>query len=170
LRLAVLPEYIVARAALQVGVPSQKTEYILLRVKKQWHTTIDRVKSGRENIQFQEDNICNQKVAAELDAYFEKKLREFSVSLDIRGTEFQRLVWETLLNIPYGETRSYGEIARAIGHPRASRAVGLANGANPISIIIPCHRVIGASGKLVGYGGGLHRKQALLDLESSVRY
>jgi len=124
----------------------------------------------RENIQFQEDNICNQKVAAELDAYFEKKLREFSVSLDIRGTEFQRLVWETLLNIPYGETRSYGEIARAIGHPRASRAVGLANGANPISIIIPCHRVIGASGKLVGYGGGLHRKQALLDLESSVRY
>ena len=124
----------------------------------------------RKNIQFQEDNICNQKVAAELDAYFKKELRQFSVSLDIRGTEFQRRVWETLLNIPYGETRSYGEIARAIGHPTASRAVGLANGANPISIIIPCHRVIGANGKLVGYGGGLHRKQALLDLESSVRY
>jgi len=124
----------------------------------------------RENIQFQEDNIYNQKVAAELDAYFKRKLRQFSVSLDIRGTEFQRRVWEALLNIPYGETRSYGEIARAIGHPAASRAVGLANGANPISIIIPCHRVIGANGKLVGYGGGLHRKQALLDLESSVRH
>lgn len=124
----------------------------------------------RENIQFHEDNICNQKLAAELDAYFEKKLRHFSVSLDIRGTDFQHQVWDALLNIPYGETRSYGEIARAIGHPTASRAVGLANGANPISIIIPCHRVIGASGKLVGYGGGLHRKQALLDLESSVRY
>lgn len=124
----------------------------------------------RENIQFQEDTICNQKAAAELDAYFEKKLRRFSVSLDIRGTEFQRRVWEALLNIPYGETRSYGEIARAIGHPTASRAVGLATGANPISIIIPCHRVIGANGKLVGYGGGLNRKQALLDLESSVRY
>lgn len=124
----------------------------------------------REKVQFQEDNIYNQKVAAELDAYFKKKLRQFSVSLDIRGTEFQRQVWGALLNIPYGETRSYGEIARAIGRPTASRAVGLANGANPISIIIPCHRVIGANGKLVGYGGGLHRKQALLDLESSVRH
>lgn len=124
----------------------------------------------RENIQFQEDDIYNQKVAAELDAYFKKKLRQFSVSLDIRGTNFQHQVWDALLNIPYGETRSYGEIARAIGHPTAIRAVGLANGANPISIIIPCHRVIGANGKLVGYGGGLHRKQALLDLESSIRH
>ena len=124
----------------------------------------------RENIQFQEDNIYNQKVAAELDAYFKRELRQFSVSLDIRGTNFQHRVWDALLDIPYGETRSYGEIARAIGHPTAIRAVGLANGANPISIIIPCHRVIGANGKLVGYGGGLHRKQALLDLEASVRH
>ena len=123
----------------------------------------------RENIQFQEDNIYNQKVAAELDAYFVKKLHQFSVPLDIRGTEFQCRVWNALLNIPYGETRSYGEIALAIGHPTAIRSVGLANRANPISIIIPCHRVIGANGKLVGYGGGLHRKQALLDLEASVR-
>jgi len=123
-----------------------------------------------ENIQFQEDNVCNQKVAAELDAYFKKKLHQFSVSLDIRGTNFQHQVWDALLNIPYGETRSYGEIARVIGHPTAIRAVGLANRANPISIIIPCHRVIGANGKLVGYGGGLYRKRALLDLESSIRY
>ena len=123
----------------------------------------------REIIQFQEDHIYNQKVAAELDAYFKRELYQFSLPLDIRGTSFQRQVWEALLNIPYGETRSYGEIARAIGHPTATRAVGLANGANPVSIIIPCHRVIGANGKLVGYEGGLHRKQALLDLESSVQ-
>jgi len=124
----------------------------------------------KETTQFQEDNIYNEKVAAELDAYFKRELRQFNVSLDIRGTDFQQQVWEALLNIPYGETRSYGEIARVIGHPTAIRAVGLANGANPISIIIPCHRVIGANGKLVGYGGGLHRKQALLDLESGVRH
>ena len=121
----------------------------------------------RENTQFQEDSRYNREVAAELDAYFSRELRQFGVSLDIRGTNFQHRVWTALLDIPYGETRSYGEVARAIGCPTASRAVGLANGANPISIIIPCHRVIGANGKLVGYGGGLHRKQALLDLETS---
>lgn len=147
---------------------SSKKGVVCIKPVEQEITHITRWR--RENIQFQEDNICNQKVAAELDAYFKKKLRQFSVSLDIRGTEFQRQVWDALLNIPYGETRSYGEIARAIGHPTAIRAVGLANGANPISIIIPCHRVIGANGKLVGYGGGLHRKLALLDLESSVRH
>ena len=81
------------------------------------------------------------------------------------GTEFQRRVWEALRTIPYGETRSYGQIADQIGTPGASRAVGLANGRNPMSIIVPCHRVIGASGQLTGYGGGLHRKEALLELE-----
>ena len=124
----------------------------------------------RETMRLQEDNIHNRKLAAELDAYFKRELRQFSVSLDIRGTNFQRQVWYAVRNIRYGETRSYGEIARAIGHPAAIRAVGLANGANPISIVIPCHRVIGANGKLVGYGGGPHRKQALLDLESGVRH
>jgi methylated-DNA-[protein]-cysteine S-methyltransferase len=123
----------------------------------------------RETIQLREDNTYNRMVAAELDAYFKKKLRQFSVCLDMRGTDFQHRVWHALRNIPYGETRTYGEIARAIGHPTAVRAVGLANGANPISIVIPCHRVIGANGQLVGYGGGLHRKQALLDLESGLR-
>lgn len=122
-----------------------------------------------ETIRLEEDNMYNHKVAAELDAYFKRKLRQFSVSLDIRGTNFQHQVWDALRNIPYGETRSYGEIARTIGRPTAIRAVGLANRANPISIVIPCHRVIGANGKLVGYGGGLHRKQALLDLESGAR-
>lgn len=87
------------------------------------------------------------------------------MQLDLRGTEFQRRVWKALLTIPYGETRSYGEIAGQIGAPGAARAVGLANGHNPIAIIVPCHRVIGAAGKLTGYGGGLDRKQTLLTLE-----
>ena len=89
--------------------------------------------------------------------------------LDMRGTAFQRQVWEALLTIPYGETRSYGEIAAAIGAPTASRAVGAANGSNPVSIIVPCHRVIGANGRLTGYGGGVHRKDALLALESGAQ-
>jgi len=108
----------------------------------------------------------NDEAIAELDAYFAGSLKKFSVPLDLRGTEFQRRVWELLLHIPYGATRSYGQIARAIGRPEASRAVGQAVGTNPVAIIVPCHRVIGASGGLVGYGGGLHRKQALLELEA----
>jgi methylated-DNA-[protein]-cysteine S-methyltransferase len=103
----------------------------------------------------------------QLDAYFAGELTDFDVELDLRGTEFQRRVWKALLTIPYGETRSYGEIAEQIGAPGAARAVGLANGHNPIAIIVPCHRVIGASGKLTGYGGGLDRKQTLLELEKS---
>lgn len=101
----------------------------------------------------------------ELDAYFAGKLRAFTVALAPQGTEFQQRVWKALLQIPYGATRSYGEQAAAIGAPNASRAVGLANGRNPIAIIIPCHRVIGANGSLTGYGGGMARKQHLLDLE-----
>jgi methylated-DNA-[protein]-cysteine S-methyltransferase len=104
-------------------------------------------------------------VADQLDAYFAGELTEFDVELDLAGTEFQRRVWEALRTIPYGETRSYGELADQVGKPGAARAVGLANGRNPIGIIVPCHRVIGADGALTGYGGGLHRKQALLELE-----
>ncbi|OSC41096.1 methylated-DNA--[protein]-cysteine S-methyltransferase [Mycobacterium decipiens] len=103
----------------------------------------------------------------QLEAYFAGERTEFDVELDLRGTEFQRRVWKALLTIPYGETRSYGEIAEQIGAPGAARAVGLANGRNPIAIIVPCHRVIGASGNLTGYGGGIDRKQALLELENS---
>jgi methylated-DNA-[protein]-cysteine S-methyltransferase len=124
----------------------------------------------RGNVQLREDIEYNRQVIAELDSYFNRGLQRFSVPLDMRGTPFQKRVWQALLDIPYGQTRSYGEIACAIGHPKASRAVGLANGANPISIIVPCHRVIGSNGKLVGYGGGLNRKQALLDLESRVAH
>jgi methylated-DNA-[protein]-cysteine S-methyltransferase len=104
-------------------------------------------------------------VAKQLDAYFAGELAEFDIELDLRGTDFQQRVWKALLTIPYGQTRSYGEIAAQIGAPGAARAVGLANGHNPISIIVPCHRVIGASGSLTGYGGGLERKRTLLELE-----
>ena len=106
-------------------------------------------------------------VAEQLDAYFAGSLTEFDVDLDLVGTEFQRRVWAALQTIPYGETRSYGEIAEQIGSPAASRAVGLANGRNPISIIVPCHRVIGAAGSMTGYGGGIDRKKMLIALEKN---
>jgi len=101
----------------------------------------------------------------QLDSYFAGKLRAFDLPLAPKGTPFQQRVWQALLTIPYGVTRSYGQLAAAIGSPQAPRAVGLANGRNPISIIIPCHRVIGANGSLTGYGGGMDRKKSLLDLE-----
>lgn len=103
----------------------------------------------------------------QLQAYFAGELTEFDLRLDMLGTAFQKKVWAALLTIPYGETRSYGEIARQIGAPGAFRAVGLANGHNPIGIIVPCHRVIGANGSLTGYGGGIDRKRALLEMEKS---
>jgi len=101
----------------------------------------------------------------QLKAYFERRLRDFDLPLDPRGTAFQLQVWNALTTIPYGETRSYLDIARIIGNPKAVRAVGAANGQNPISIIVPCHRVIGSGGSLVGYGGGLPLKKQLLELE-----
>jgi methylated-DNA-[protein]-cysteine S-methyltransferase len=104
-------------------------------------------------------------VARQLRAFFAGELRDFDLKLAPEGPEFHRRVWKELLNIPYGETISYGELARRIGSPNAFRAVGRANGANPIAIIIPCHRVIGSNGKLTGYGGGLPRKELLLSLE-----
>jgi len=116
------------------------------------------------------DWIFNEKPFAEacrqLGEYFEGKRREFDLSLKVSGTEFQLRVLEELQRIPYGETTSYGDIARRIGKPRAMRAVGAANGWNPVPIIIPCHRVIGSSGDLTGFGGGLPTKQALLQLEA----
>jgi len=104
----------------------------------------------------------------QLRAYFERRLRQFDLPLDLQGTDFQKRVWQQLVTIPYGETRSYAQIAAAIGSSRAVRAAGAANGANPVPIVVPCHRVIGASGKLVGYGGGLPLKKRLLELEGAV--
>ncbi len=106
-----------------------------------------------------------ERVADQLAEYFAGNRKEFDVPLAPKGTPFQQLVWNALLDIPYGEVRSYGEQAKAIGRPAASRAVGAANGRNPISIIVPCHRVIGANGTLTGYGGGLPLKQWLLEHE-----
>ena len=106
-----------------------------------------------------------EEAARQLQEYFAGCRREFSLPLAPRGTEFQRQVWHALEGIPYGETRTYGEIARAIGKPKACRAVGMANHRNPLSILVPCHRVVGADGSLTGYGGGLEAKQFLLELE-----
>jgi methylated-DNA-[protein]-cysteine S-methyltransferase len=115
----------------------------------------------------EEDN--NNEVLLEterqLKEYFEGERQIFSLDLDFNGTEFQNIVWNALLSIPFGETRSYGDIARQIGNPNSVRAVGAANGKNPIPIVVPCHRVIGTSGKLVGFGGGLENKALLLSLE-----
>jgi len=105
----------------------------------------------------------------QLDAYFAAERTSFDLPLAPDGTEFQRQVWSELVRIPYGETISYGEMARRIANPAASRAVGLANGRNPIAVIVPCHRVIGADGSLTGFGGGLDRKRTLLALEQGVQ-
>jgi methylated-DNA-[protein]-cysteine S-methyltransferase len=107
--------------------------------------------------------------AEQLEQYFAGERTEFELELAPRGTEFQQRVWRLLLEIPFGETTTYGALAQRLGDPRTVRAVGLANGRNPISIVVPCHRVIGANGKLVGYGGGLDRKRALLAHEAEVK-
>jgi methylated-DNA-[protein]-cysteine S-methyltransferase len=108
-------------------------------------------------------------VIEQLSAYFAGRRTSFDVPLAMRGSSFQLQVWRALQDIAYGETISYGELGRRIGQPSAARAVGMANGCNPVSIIVPCHRVIGANGTLTGYGGGIERKRLLLDLEASAR-
>ena len=112
-----------------------------------------------------EDSAALREAVGQLHAYFAGELETFDLDLAPQGTSFQQKVWNELLKIPYGETVSYGDLARRIGNPNASRAVGLANGTNPIPIVIPCHRVIGSNGKLTGYGGGLSIKEKLLGLE-----
>lgn len=115
-----------------------------------------------------EDRSAFADAVSQLEEYFEGSRTEFELELDARGTAFQAAVWDALREIPYAQTRSYGDVARAIGKPKAPRAVGMANNRNPIAVIIPCHRVIGASGKLVGYGGGLDRKTWLLNHEAEI--
>lgn len=114
---------------------------------------------------WQQDGEALAPYLAEFSAYFTGRLQRFTLPLAAHGTAFQQAVWQALRDIPYGETRSYGDIARAIGKPSASQAVGAANGRNPLSIIVPCHRVIGQNGSLTGYAGGLPIKQQLLALE-----
>lgn len=124
----------------------------------------DRVRLG-EMVEVEHSPILDE-TARQLDEYFAGKRTRFELDLDFAGTEFQKKVWAALLTIPFGETRSYSEIATQIGNPKAVRAVGAANGRNPISIIAPCHRVIGASGDLTGFAGGLKAKQILLAVEA----
>lgn len=121
----------------------------------------------RPSHEWREDTKPFAGVRAQLDEYFSRGRRAFTLPLAPIGTAFQLSVWEALKAIPYGETLSYAQLARWLGRPGSARAVGLANGANPLPIIVPCHRVIGADGSLTGFGGGLHIKRALLELEGA---
>ncbi len=112
-------------------------------------------------------NEITKEACAQLTAYFNQKLSTFSLPLNARGTEFQHKVWQALQQIPYGKTASYLDIAHAVNNPKGARAVGMANGRNPIAIVVPCHRIIGANKTLTGYAGGLDRKQFLLELEGA---
>ncbi len=115
------------------------------------------------------DEQANRVYIDQLSEYFAGKRKDFDLPLDLNGTPFQLSVWRALLNIPYGETRTYGEIARSLGKPQAARAVGMANHDNPVAVVVPCHRVVGHDGSLTGYAGGLHLKRALLALERQGR-
>ena len=119
--------------------------------------------SGKEGV----PNGITEEACSQLSAYFAKTRHEFDLPIDVKGTEFQTSVWKALQSIPYGQTVSYLDIAKHIGNPKAVRAVGLANGKNPIAIVVPCHRVIGSNKTLTGYAGGLARKQFLLNLEGA---
>jgi methylated-DNA-[protein]-cysteine S-methyltransferase len=149
-----LGEYIMASS--KDGIVCLKTTERAEKYLKRWR---------KDKIVLRENGLHNGKLKALLDRYFKRKLRRFAVPLDLRGSAFQRRVWEALCRIPYGETWSYRQIAEDVGLPKAARAVGRAVGSNPISIVIPCHRVIGSNGALIGYGGGLERKAALLRME-----
>ena len=148
-------------------------EWCDLHVPNGFSISIETGPLGVRHVQFGARNVENRTSPLMLEAlrqfrlYFAGKLQAFDLPLEMAGTDFQKRVWKALRNIPYGETRSYGQLAAEIGAPRAVRAVGAANGRNPIPIIVPCHRVIGASGKLVGFGGGLEWKRFLLDLEAT---
>ena len=119
------------------------------------------------DLRWQRSTSCFADAKAQLREYFAGERHAFELALVMAGTPFEQRVWSALTEIPYGETRSYGELARTLGQPSAARAVGLANGRNPISVVVPCHRVIGANGTLTGYGGGLERKRILLELEGA---
>jgi O-6-methylguanine DNA methyltransferase len=119
-------------------------------------------------VRFEESHRAMRPYVQELEQYFAGSRREFTFPLDLRGTDFQLACWRALLAIPYGETRTYADVARAVGNPRAFRAVGMANNRNPVAIVVPCHRVIASDGTLCGYGGGLDVKRKLLELEGAL--
>jgi O-6-methylguanine DNA methyltransferase len=126
------------------------------------------LREEQKGIAFEQSPRLLRPYVSELEEYFAGKRREFSFPLDLRGTDFQLACWRALLAIPYGETRTYADIARAVGKPNAFRAVGMANNRNPVAIVVPCHRVIASDGTLCGYGGGLEVKRRLLELEGAL--
>jgi O-6-methylguanine DNA methyltransferase len=126
------------------------------------------VGAWKKTVLFKESDSSLRPYLRELEEYFAGQRREFTLPLDLRGTDFQLACWRALLGIPYGETRTYADIARAVGKPSAFRAVGMANNRNPIAIVVPCHRVIASDGTLCGYGGGLDIKRKLLELEGAL--
>ena len=126
------------------------------------------LRAEARKIQFEESPTLMQCYVDELEEYFSGHRREFAFQLDLRGTDFQVACWRALLAIPFGETRTYADIARAVGRPQGFRAVGMANNRNPIAIVVPCHRVIASDGTLCGYGGGLDIKRKLLELEGAL--
>ena len=126
------------------------------------------LREEKKGFQFEPSSRVMQPYLSELEEYFAGKRREFTFPIDLRGTDFQLACWRALLAIPYGETRTYADIARAVGKPNAFRAVGMANNRNPIAIVVPCHRVIASDGTLCGYGGGLDVKRKLLELEGAL--
>ena len=133
---------------------------------------IRRITFGQETAEggFNDDQVLGMRIFEELDAYFAGGLKEFTLDLSAEGTDFQERVWAKLLEIPYGKTLSYSEVAEAIGRPKAVRAVGTACRSNPIPILIPCHRVVGKNGRLTGYAGGIENKKKLLELENINKY
>jgi O-6-methylguanine DNA methyltransferase len=126
------------------------------------------LRTEHKGLRFEETDSALQNYARELEEYFAGQRRKFTFPLDLRGTDFQVACWNALLAIPYGETRTYADIARAVGRPQGFRAVGMANNRNPIAIVVPCHRVIASDGTLCGYGGGLDIKRKLLELEGAL--
>lgn len=142
------------RGIVQVGLPSESGEKFWVWLKQRFPKAA-----------FEKNESRTQTVFDQLHEYFEGRRQAFSLELDLRGTEFQKTVWKAILKIPYGRTITYGELAKDVGSPEAARAAGAATGANPIGIIVPCHRVVGANGSLTGYGGGLPMKEFLLNLE-----
>lgn len=126
------------------------------------------LRAEKRGLRFEESASAMRPYIHELEEYFAGGRREFTFPLDLRGTDFQRACWQALRAIPYGETRSYGDIARAVGRPQGFRAVGMANNRNPVAIVVPCHRVIASDGTLCGYGGGLDLKRKLLELEGAL--
>lgn len=147
----------------EIGVVCSENGLREVSVRKPSRSSAGKALSSHSSL----EAVFAQRALTEISEFLSGRRREFTVPLDLQGTPFQLQVWKALLRIPYGETRSYGEIARAVGRPQAARAVGMANHSNPVAIVVPCHRVVASDGSLGGYAGGLEMKSQLLRLEAS---